>query len=243
MNQRILLITGWGGGTQLLQPLQQALIQQGHDVELINIFNALDPIVLQQYTEKARAFDVICGWSLGGQLATILVDQVAQNFAEHKVLITLGSNPCFVANAEWSTAMDQPTFQSFKHSFKQDAISTLKKFGFMVCQGVANTKQDFLTLQSLIRAQNLDTLSKGLHCLEQLNNVSILKNYTGYQFHLFAKQDFLVSYKVEHNLRKFAGEFFKTELVSGSHGFPLFEFESISCKICQYLLQITQTNR
>ena len=42
MKQRILLITGWGGGAQLLAPLQQALQQQGHYVELINIFNALD---------------------------------------------------------------------------------------------------------------------------------------------------------------------------------------------------------
>lgn len=242
MNQHILLITGWGGGTKLLQPLQKALIQQGHHVELINIFNALDEQVLQHYTEKARAFDVICGWSLGGQLATLLVDQIAKRYAAQKVLITLGSNPCFVANEAWSTAMDQSAFLSFKQSFAQDAIATLKKFGFMVCQGVPNTKQDFLTLQSLIQPQNLETLRDGLGCLEFLNNVSILKNYTGYQLHLFAKQDFLVSYKVERNLRDFAGEFFQTELVSGSHGFPLFEFESISCKICQYLEKITQTN-
>ena len=124
MKQRILLITGWGGGTQLLNSLQQALTQQGHSVELINIFNALDETVLQQQVEKAKAFDVICGWSLGGQLATILVDQIEQQYTEQKILITLGSNPCFVANEEWPMAMDQPTFLQFKQSFEQDAIST-----------------------------------------------------------------------------------------------------------------------
>lgn len=241
LNQRILLITGWGGGTKLLQPLQEALIQQGHQVELINIFNALDPEILQQQVERARAFDVIIGWSLGGQLATLLADHIAQQFSEQKILITLASNPCFVANDEWKTAMDQPAFQNFKQSFEADAIATLKKFGFMVCQGTPNTKQDFLTLQSLIQAQNLDTLRAGLNCLEQLNNVSILKNYSGHQYHLFAKQDYLVSYKVERNLRNFAVEFLETELVGGSHGMPLFEFESISCKIYQYLKKIKQT--
>ncbi len=240
--QRILLITGWGGGTKLLHPLKEALMQQGHQVELINIFDALDPEILQQQVDKARAFDVIMGWSLGGQLATVLADQIAQQYAEHKVLITLASNPCFVANAEWSAAMDQPAFENFKQSFQTDAIATLKKFGFMVCQGVASTKQDFIKLQSLIQAQNLDTLRAGLNCLEQLNNVSILKNYAGHQYHLFAKQDYLVSYKVERNLRNFAVKFLETELVSGSHGMPLFEFESISCKICQYLKKIQQTN-
>lgn len=65
LNQRILLITGWGGGTKLLQPLSHALQHKGHSVELINIFNGLDTQALQQYTEQAKDFDVIIGWSLG----------------------------------------------------------------------------------------------------------------------------------------------------------------------------------
>ena len=65
LNQRILLITGWGGGTKLLQPLAHALQHKGHSVELINIFNGLDAQVLQQHAEQAKDFDVIIGWSLG----------------------------------------------------------------------------------------------------------------------------------------------------------------------------------
>lgn len=240
LNQHILLITGWGGGSKLLTPLQQALIGQGFSVELWNIFDALNKDVLAQKVEQAKQFDVIIGWSLGGQLATILVDAIQKQYQQKKVLITLGSNPCFVANQDWSAAMDQMSFQHFKQSFQQDAIATLKKFGFMVCQGTDSTKQDFVTLQSLIQAQNLDVLHAGLSCLEKLNNVSILKNYSGYQYHVFAKQDYLVSYKVERLLRNLAVEFLETELVSGSHGFPLFDAESISCKIYQYLKKIEQ---
>lgn len=240
MKQRILLITGWGGGAKLLAPLQQALQQQGHHVELINIFNALDEQVLQQQVKTAKDFDVIAGWSLGGQLAALLADQIAKQYSEHKVLITLASNPCFAANAEWQDAMDQPAFQSFKQSFEQDAVSTLKKFGYMVCQGTPSTKQDFLTLQSLIQAQNLELLRQGLNCLEQLNTVDILKNYSGRQYHIFAQQDCLVSSKVEAKLQDFGAKFLETELLSGSHGFPLFDSELISCKICQYLKKIEQ---
>ena len=240
LNQHILLITGWGGGSKLLTPLQQALIDQGFSVELWNIFDALNKDVLAQKVEQAKQFDVIVGWSLGGQLATILVDAIQKQYQQEKVLITLGSNPCFVANKNWSPAMDQASFQHFKQSFQLDAIATLKKFGFMVCQGTETTKQDFVTLQSLIQAQNLDVLRAGLNCLEQLNNVSILKNYSGHQYHVFAKQDYLVSYKVERLVRNFAVEFLETELVSGSHGFPLFDAECISCKIYQYLMKIEQ---
>ena len=240
--QNILLITGWGGGTKLLASLKQALETKGHIVELINIFNALDEHILQEQVEKAKDFDVIIGWSLGGQLATLLVDQISKQFQQQKTLITLASNPSFVQNEEWHTAMDQLTFQNFRQSFEHDAIATLRKFGFMVCQSTATHKQDFVTLQGLIQPQNLDILKQGLNCLEQLNTVSILKNYIGHQYHLFAKQDFLVSYKVVENLQNFNAKFLAVELVSGSHGFPIFQFESITDKICQYLQKINQTS-
>jgi pimeloyl-[acyl-carrier protein] methyl ester esterase len=238
LNRRILLITGWGGGTKLLSALQQGLEEKGHQLELINIFNALDEKVLQNYVEKAQSFDVICGWSLGGQLATLLVDQIERQYQQQKILITLTSNPCFVANAEWPTAMSHATFQNFKQSFKNDAISTLKKFGFMVCQGSKTSKADFIKLQSLIQPQNLERLKQGLLCLEQLNNVEILKNYNGQQYHLFAQQDFLVSHKVHENFQKFNAKFLETEFFLGSHGLPVFHFELIADKICQYLQKI-----
>ena len=241
MKQRILLITGWGGGTQLLHALQQQL-QQTHEVELINIFNAFDAVILQQQVELARAFDVIIGWSLGGQLATLLVDQIEQHYAETKVLITLASNPCFVAQDAWQTAMPQATFQSFKQSFNEDAVATLKRFGYMVCQGVASSKADFVNLQSLIQPQSLQRLQHGLVLLEQLNVTDILKNYPGKQYHIFAEQDVLVSHQVVHNIQQFAAKFLKVELIEGSHGFPIFHFETLTRKICQYLAEIQQTN-
>ncbi|MGL5213241.1 MAG: hydrolase, partial [Acinetobacter junii] len=76
LSKKILLITGWGGGAELLKPLHDALEQKGYLVERINIFNALDNEVLQQHIELAVKFDVIVGWSLGGQLATLLVNQI-----------------------------------------------------------------------------------------------------------------------------------------------------------------------
>ena len=242
MNQKILLITGWGGGIKLLSALQQELRNQGHEVELINIFNALDDAELQRQTEKAKDYDVIIGWSLGGQLATLLVDQISKQYQQHKVLITLASNPCFVANDEWQTAMPKATFESFKKSFETDAIATLKKFGYMVCQGVESTKADFVKLQSLIQAQKIELLQDGLNLLENLNLVDILKNYTGHQYHIFGKQDNLVSYKICENLQKLDAKFLDAELISGSHGLPVFQVDLITDKICQYLQKIKQTS-
>ena len=161
LSKKILLITGWGGGAELLKPLHEALEQNGHSVERLNVFNALDDEVLQQHVERAVKFDVIMGWSLGGQLATLLVNQIQQQYNEQKVLITLASNPCFVAQADWMTAMPVETFMHFKQSFEQDAITTLKRFGLLVCQGTSSEKKDFLAMQRLIRPQPIALLSPG----------------------------------------------------------------------------------
>ncbi|MCH7338109.1 alpha/beta hydrolase family protein [Acinetobacter higginsii] len=226
MTYKILLITGWGGGAELLKPLHEALEQKGYSVERMNIFNALNDEILQQHVELAVKFDVIIGWSLGGQLATLLVDQIQQQYAEPKVLITLASNPCFVAQADWTTAMPVETFMQFKQSFEQDAISTLKRFGLLVCQGASSAKKDFVAMQKLIRPQPIALLRDGLQLLEQLNLVELYKNYQGRQLHVFAEHDALVPYQVVQKTKDLAAKNLSVVSVEGaSHGFPCFMVE------------------
>ena len=226
MTYRILLITGWGGGAELLKPLHEALEQKGHSVERINIFNVLNGDVLQQHVELAVEYDVIIGWSLGGQLATILVNQIQQQYAEQKVLITLASNPCFVAQADWMTAMPVETFMQFKQSFEQDAITTLKRFGLLVCQGASSAKKDFIAMQKLIRPQPIALLRDGLQLLEQLNLVELYENYRGRQLHVFAEYDALVPYQVMQKTKDLAANNSSIVSVEGaSHGFPCFMVE------------------
>lgn len=226
MTYKILLITGWGGGAELLKPLHEALEQKGHSVERMNIFNALDEDILQQQVEHAVKFDVIIGWSLGGQLATLLANQIQQQYAEQKVLITLASNPCFVAQADWSTAMPVETFMQFKKSFEQDAISTLKRFGLLVCQGANSAKKDFVGMQKLIRPQSIALLRQGLQLLEQLNLVELYENYQGKQLHVFAENDALVPYQVVQNIDDLAANNLSVvSIESASHGFPCFMVE------------------
>ncbi len=226
MTYRILLITGWGGGAELLKPLHEALEQKGHSVERINIFNLLNDDVLQQHVELAVEYDVIIGWSLGGQLATILVNQIQQQYAEQKLLITLASNPCFVAQADWMSAMPVESFMQFKQSFEQDAITTLRRFGLLVCQGASSAKKDFVAMQKLIRPQPIALLRDGLQLLEQLNLVEMYKNYQGKQLHVFAEYDALVPYQVMQKTKDLAANNSSIVSVEGaSHGFPCFMVE------------------
>ncbi len=73
LQNKILLITGWGVGIEPLQSLKLGLNKFGYDTQLINIFNLLDSS-FQAQLDLVAEVDVVIGWSLGGQLATQLVD-------------------------------------------------------------------------------------------------------------------------------------------------------------------------
>lgn len=239
--RKILLITGWGVGIQPLLPLQQELIDQGFKVELIDIFDVFNPIEMAKQLDFAQNFDVIIGWSLGGQIATLLVDQLYKQKGQLKTLITLASNPKFVANQEWSIGMESNTFSSFQSAFKKDPSTTLKRFCYLVTQGGIDAKSDWRKLQSYVNEAHLELKNKGLDMLGAINNVTILKSIVGNQYHIFAEQDSLVGYKVVGNIQKMSAIFIKLEVVNGSHGFPVFEPKLISGKISQYLNAIQET--
>jgi len=122
--------------------------------------------------------------------------------------------------------MPVETFIQFKQSFEQDAISTLKRFGLLVCQGTSSAKKDFLAMQKLIRPQPIALLKQGLQLLEQLNLVEMYKNDQGRQLHVFAEHDALVPYQVMQYIQDLAAKNLSVVSVEGaSHGFPCFMVE------------------
>lgn len=238
MLKRILLISGWGVGPEVLANFVDALRQQQFQVTLINIFNPDDPVEHKQYVELAQQYDVLMGWSLGGQLASVLANAVWQLTGEAKILITLASNPCFVQNEYWQKAMPRTAFLAFQQSYIDDANACIKRFSYLICQGTPQVKQDWLTLQSLMKRQDFAQMKQGLETLSQLNTVEILQNYVGQQFHFLAQQDQLLTPQIATYLRNLAAKFLKIILVDGSHAFPVTNPEPSAEQIVQICQQL-----
>lgn len=239
MKQSIFLITGWGGGEKLLNPLKHALQAQGHRVTLSNIFNAFDAAIFNEKVQIAMQHDVIVGWSLGGELAIVLADEIAKRTGIYKPLITLASNPCFVAHANWETAMTCTEFDAFKAAFEQSPVATLKRFGLLVTKGVNSAKSDFNFMQTLLRAQPISLLQHGLNLLEQYNLVNNLAHYQGHQLHLFAKYDALVPDQIVENMRKIDAKWITCKLLdNAAHSFPFTQVD----KTCQEIIGFLNTS-
>ena len=129
----------------------------------------------------------------------------------------------------------------FKQSFQQDAVATLKRFGFLVCQGTDSAKKDFVQMQKMIKPQSVSLLEQGLVLLEQLNLTETLAHYTGQQLHVFAQQDALVPCEIIPNMQQLlAGKAEIVVIEQVSHGFPCFEVEETVQIIQDFLKQPVQ---
>lgn len=235
LQNKILLITGWGVGVEPLQSLKLHLDKKGFETQLINIFDVLDPKFQAQLNLVAEV-DVVIGWSLGGQLATQLVDNFYQRTGQTKTLITLASNPCFVAHPDWQTAMPTDVFSQFKASFFQNPQATLKRFYYLITLGSSQAKQDWVSIQNIANPPSSELLSVGLKMLEQLNLVDNLKNYLGPQLHVFAEQDNVVPCKIIENFKNITTENMNYKVLEGAtHAFPYLEVDRTIEEICQFL--------
>jgi len=238
---KILLITGWGVGIEPLQSLKLHLEQNGYETQLINIFNVLDNN-FQNQLNLLNDIDVVIGWSLGGQLATLLVESFYQKTGITKTLITLASNPCFVANDNWQTAMPADVFSQFKASFLQNPQAILKRFYYLITQGSTQAKQDWMNVQNIAHPPSNEILLEGLQMLEQLNLVDNLKNYSGPQFHLFAELDGVIPCKVVENFANIATKKLRYKLLKeATHAFPYLQVQRTIEEICQFLTNHQQS--
>ncbi|MDZ7924721.1 MAG: alpha/beta fold hydrolase [Marinagarivorans sp.] len=132
----------------------------------------------------------VLGWSLGGQIAAALTQQLPHL----RGLITVASNPCFVQVDDWPTAMPADEFASFVEHFNHDASATFKRFCALQSKGSRELK----TLRNLMDKQltaptpeQQTVWSQALAWLA-LDQRPALQAFAKPQLHLLAAKDALV---------------------------------------------------
>ncbi|MBN9133186.1 MAG: pimeloyl-ACP methyl ester esterase BioH [Nitrosospira multiformis] len=68
---------------------------------------------------------VICGWSLGGQLA---IELALREPARVKKIILTSTTPSFVKRKDWQWGMEELTLKAFAENLKRDFSTTMKRF-------------------------------------------------------------------------------------------------------------------
>jgi pimeloyl-[acyl-carrier protein] methyl ester esterase len=238
MRDRLILLPGWGLGISVLEPLAAAL--QGLDEHLrveIEPLPDLPSSDLQEWLDELDADlpqDVwLGGWSLGGMLAAELAARRGERCCG---LVTLASNPCFVARAEWPNAMHGETFDAFLAGCVADPQATLKRFSLLCAQGAA---QDPRGLSRLLNggapAASAASLRHGLELLASLDIRAALQGFAGPQLHLFGGHDGLVPAEAASDLLTLLPDVEIGLIEQASHAFLLEDPHGLAAAIQAFL--------
>lgn len=191
---RLLLLGGWGYTPAVLSPLATALEHLDIDVHILSplpetpvpITSWLSTLVMRHLSETAGPV-LLSGWSLGGQIATLLAAHCPERVAG---LVTLCTNPAFMQCATWPTAMPPSTFSAFQHGIDQDPQLTLQRFAGLCAQGSPHGRHVIRQLRT--HTIHTPTTSLGLSWLASLDVRTALEAVPVPQLHLYAEQDGLV---------------------------------------------------
>jgi pimeloyl-[acyl-carrier protein] methyl ester esterase len=237
MRDRLILLPGWGLGISPLEPLAAAL--QGLDEHLrveIEPLPALTSSDLDEWLEELDAAvpqDVwLGGWSLGGMLASALAARRGERCCG---LLTLASNPSFVAHAQWPSAMAAETFDGFLAGCAADPRQTLKRFSLLCAQGCSDPRGLSRLLLAGAPSTSPDVLMAGLELLVQLDTRQALQSFRGPQLHLFAGLDALVPAEAASELLVLLPDVEIGLIEQAGHGFLLDDPHGVAGAIQAFL--------
>lgn len=178
MNTPLVLLHGWGFSSRIWQPLLKQLSSEwpgpvcaidlpGFGAAYHEPCMSLDD-TLAWILDQLPAHSVLCGWSLGGMLAT----QVAARWPERITgLVTIGSNLHFTQHDSWP-GMPADDYRQFCERFALQPEKTWRRFLGLQTRGEAMAERHATTLDILANFHDMDvdTVTHMLHLLGEIDN-------------------------------------------------------------------------
>ncbi len=198
----LVLLHGWGSCSAIWQPLLCEM-QKHFYLHLLDLpFSLTDPQIvcrvwesdwlIEEFAKQLPETAIWCGWSLGGMLALAYAQACP---ARVRGVITLCSNPVFVANSDWCGGMQLDTFNGFLAGVETDTEKALKRFAALVSQGSVNALSDLKAYRDLCSSCLLPdrtSLIAGLKLLGAIDLRAALSQMSIPALMMYAQHDALV---------------------------------------------------
>ena len=236
MKNTVFILPGFGLGHYPLQALANGLSKQGWATQFLPLPHHGDQetyLTERIQHHRINADSVVLGWSLGGQLASLLAERV------HCRLITLASNPQFCSDASWAYGMQTDVFERFCTQQQTQPVQNLQQFAALT--GLQDASPHTKTHIKHLKAQ-LTSLSESeqamhllhLHWLRSLNTRSVLATLFTPQLQIWGDVDALIPKHMASALTLPPQA--HTHIVTGaSHLLPLTHSSECADTIAQWL--------
>lgn len=169
----LVLLHGWGMHAGIWDALMPALSRRFrvHAVDLPGhgASASCDPYTLPRIAaELARQMParcLVCGWSLGGQVALAWAGAAPQQVER---LVLVATTPCFTRRTDWPHAMEAAVLQNFAQALAGDYEATLTRFLALQALGDAQARRVMQQLRASLLARSRPVarvLEQGLQIL------------------------------------------------------------------------------
>lgn len=154
----LVLLHGWGMHAGIWSDLARELAPffRVHAVDLPGYGGSAmcDPYTLDQMAALlARQLPqrcLVCGWSLGGQVALAWAALAPQQVTR---LALIATTPCFTQRSDWPHAVAADVLRAFAEGLRTDCDGTLKRFLSLQARGDKQAKQVVLQLKECLSAR------------------------------------------------------------------------------------------
>lgn len=124
--------------------------------------------VAKQITRPA----LLLGWSLGGLVSLRLAQRHPEKVS---ALFQVATNPKFVRDSDWQTAIEVSVFEQFATSLQQDRVKTIRRFLALQVRGTDTSMQTVRELQAAVDARGLPDIGALLAGLKILSDTDLTK--------------------------------------------------------------------
>tara|TARA_B100000686_G_C16805022_1_gene989301 strand:+ start:2814 stop:3590 length:777 start_codon:yes stop_codon:yes gene_type:complete len=199
----LVLLHGWGMHSGIWGCIRSKLAEHfrlhlvdlpGHGASPSLWIQGSDPLknMTEMIGENLPEHSIICGWSLGGQIAMKLSLDVSEKVDK---LILVSTTPSFIQRKDWTWAMEKNISELFMRNFDLDYVSTLNRFHTLQVQGDINTIILLRKLRRFVSKQNKldrDGLRAGLEIIFTADLRENVKNISHPVVLLHGKNDVIV---------------------------------------------------
>ncbi|CUS47604.1 MAG: pimeloyl-[acyl-carrier protein] methyl ester esterase BioH [Idiomarinaceae bacterium HL-53] len=143
----------------------------------------------------------LMGWSMGGLVATALVEKKPDRYAQ---LVWVASSPCFLRHENWK-GIEPKVLAAFQQQLAQDFRATTERFLAVQAMGSPNARKDIMALKEILqqsRAPHPEALAAGLRWLAKVDLRQTFSHLSLPTTRIYGKRDSLVPWAQSAQITK-----------------------------------------
>lgn len=183
----LVMLHGWAMHSGIWSSVQTKLSNRFR-LHLIDLpghgYSAQTPVSsLEEMVEMIAAIlpspCILCGWSLGGQIAIKLALRLSNQINK---LILVATTPSFIKREHWQWGMDEATVQMFMNNLEKQYVQTINRFFTLQMKGSSDSSTMLTQLRNNFFGSvepNKQSLKVGLQILltadlrEEISNLTL----------------------------------------------------------------------